>query len=421
MWAAVILVLAFSLWHFAFGLERSHRNGYADDVPIFAQRAAGFLQDGVLYPDADRAELWGPGAPVFKYPPIYITWLLPLVKGGVERSIFDGLWWGLLAIYVVATVLGVVIFRGKRLLQTAVVFAVLALNFEPFYENLWHLQFETLFVLAFMLALYAFHRRRDFAAGALIGVCASLKIFPVFLLLYFVLRGRWKVVVGAVGTAILALVFSLIVVGVPAHLDFFGRLLPGMLDEPASLLSTNQGLARYVQDLTSLAPQWSKRIAQLLALCALVVSVVCVRRNHAHRENWDATSLEFAMFVSLLTLSMPNFWTHYQVLQLLPLMIVTHWLLKHRSSRSLVAPLVVAAYALTLFYSPCQPLETGFPCAQTPHFLGLVQIARPIHDALAYAKMLSNVLLWVATVVLLWDWSVDSGLAPHREQRAAPG
>ncbi len=54
----------------------------------------------------------------------------------------------------------------------------------------------TLFLVT--LALYLFRRRRDRAAGALIGVAAALKLTPALFVLYFLYKRAYRVVAGAV-------------------------------------------------------------------------------------------------------------------------------------------------------------------------------------------------------------------------------
>jgi hypothetical protein len=424
LWIGVALlpVLLLSIYHFHYGVDRSHRYGHVD-FPIFANRAHAYLQTGVLYPDATDPAVWGPAAAVYKYPPFYVMWLLPFVGHGVGPGLYRGLWLLILALYVGIYALAVYLFGGTRVGTATVLFALMMLNFEPFMENLWHLQLETPFVLILMLALLAYRRGHEEIAGAAIGWCASLKIYPAFLLLGFALRGRYRVLAGAVVTAALAVVASLIVIGLPAHIDYFGHIFPVLLGEQPSLLSTNQGLARYVHDVVGCSLPAAKRIAQLLLLVPLALSVACLRRNRRLGGDAEVAALEFAMFVGLMILWMPNFWSHYQVLLLLPYFVVAHSLLESSAQRWLVGPLLAVAYGLTLFYSPCAPLDAGYPCAQTPYLLGLFQLPRGLHDALAYTKVISNVVAWLAPFILLWCWPrpvTGSVFASDGQHGAAP-
>jgi hypothetical protein len=420
---ALLPLLLLSLYHFAYGVDRSHRNGHVD-FPIFVNQAHAYLQTGVLYPDAADPEVWGPAAAVYKYPPFYAIWLLPFVKDGVRPGLYTGMWLAMVALYAASYLLAVYMLGGRRRGTTAVLFGLMALNFEPFMENLWHLQLETPFVLLLLLALLALRRRHDEAAGAIVGWCASLKIYPAFLLLWFALRARYRAVAGALVTALLAVVASLVVIGLPAHVDYFGRILPVLLGEQPSLLSTNQGLARYVHDVLGASLPASKRIGQLLAFVALVLSVLCLRRNRGRANDAERTALEFSMFVGLMILWMPNFWSHYQVLLLLPFFVVTHRLVESADQRWLVGPLLGVAYGLTLFYSPCAPLDAGYPCAQTPYLLGLFRLPRDVHDALVYLKVIPNVVAWLAPFILSWNWERSSGssrLASDGQHGTAPG
>lgn len=404
-WIVALLapLVLLSVYHFHYGLQRSYLYGYAD-FPIFAEQAHAYLQTGVLYPDAENAAAWEPGAHVFKYPPFYSVWLLPFVKEGVPQALYDGLWWIVLAVYFGCVALGIRLLPGRRLSLTALTIVLAALNFEPFLETLWHLQLETLFVLAFLLVLLAYRNGRYVAAGVLIGVCASLKVYPAFLLLLFAVRGSWRVVGSALATAMLCVTASYIIVGHPAHVNYFGHILPVMLGEGPSLIAKNQSLARYVVDLTGWSPEAGKRVAQLVGLGLVAWTVACVRRNRPQAADPDVIALQLAAFVGLMSLCMANFWSHYQVMLLFPFIVVLHAMWKRPSLIRPVGAMLAVAYAVTLFYSPCQTLTPNAPCAETPHVLGLFQLPRPLHDVLVYAKVLANVAAWLAPLILLWSW-----------------
>src|SRR5205823_5035743 len=81
-------------------------------------------------------------------------------------------------------------------------------------------------------------RRRDVAAGALVGVMAGIKLWPVVLLLWFVGQSRWRAVAGATIALLVVGLLSVAGAGLPAHFEYLGIAretaasplsLPGML------------------------------------------------------------------------------------------------------------------------------------------------------------------------------------------------
>jgi len=129
------------------------------------------------------------------------------------------------------------------------------------------------------------------------------------------------------------------------------------------------------------------------------VTAVVVWR--APRRDGDALDVAtgFAAFVPLMLLAMPNSWVNYQLLLLVPLIVLARRSLA--SGDRAAQWLLVAAYLPLLFYAPCAAPTVDWPCAQTPWFLGLGPLPRGLHDAGVGWRGLSPLLLWAG---LLRSW-----------------
>ncbi|MFN9999586.1 MAG: glycosyltransferase family 87 protein, partial [bacterium] len=84
-------------------------------------------------------------------------------------------------------------------------------------------------LLALFPALWglALAPRRPVLGGILVGTAAMFKLSPALFLIYFALRGNWRAVFAAVGTAIGLSVATLPLVGLDAQLRFYTEVLPG--------------------------------------------------------------------------------------------------------------------------------------------------------------------------------------------------
>lgn len=97
-------------------------------------------------------------------------------------------------------------------------------------------------LLAFLLAMAWHADRRGFVtlAGALIGVAAGVKLFPAFLLLYFVATKRWKGLAGFAVGFTLVNGTALALFGVDAYLAYFTQIAPAVAaDNVASWLNAS--------------------------------------------------------------------------------------------------------------------------------------------------------------------------------------
>src|SRR5262249_51711543 len=102
-WSGAALALALSVGHFIFSARAVLRRGFAD-FPIFMTRAADFLHTGQLYVSVDNLVAYGPGTPVYKYPPFYALFLLPFAHADLRQVEYYH-WLLQIALYLLAVVL----------------------------------------------------------------------------------------------------------------------------------------------------------------------------------------------------------------------------------------------------------------------------------------------------------------------------
>jgi hypothetical protein len=181
-----------------------------------------------------------------------------------------------------------------------------------------------------------------------------------------------------------------------------------MLGEAASPLMENVSLGR-VFLLLGAGPAASVWLLRGVTFATLALSVLVLRRQRdvAVRD----TAVELSLFVSLMLAAMPNSWANYQLLLLLPLLVLLARALEEHGPATGPALTALAAYALLLFYAPCEEPSVDWPCAATPAFLGLRPLARPLHDAMVNARFLAPLLLWAACLGLLWGGKANK-IAP---------
>jgi hypothetical protein len=412
-------LLLLSVFHFVQAAQNSRAFGFVD-FPIFLAQAELYLMTGELYVDATDPEAYGPAAAVYKFPPLFAMLLLPFVRGGAGDGVYLGHW--ILQILLYATSVGLLLTFLRRQGGPWFLFAatILALNFEPFFETLWRLQLETPILLLLAFALLTFQLGRPTAAGAAIGVGFMLKLYPAFLLVYFAARRRWRVLAGFGVAVVLIAVASLIVIGPEENAAYFFKILPLLLDETPRLSSENVSPARHLQGLLGLGGAWAKRLGQLLVLPLVVSSLVVVWRRQRALGGRLAGATAFALFVPLMLLAMPNSWVNYQLLLLLPILVLACHCTRSGPDRLALTALLTAGYVPLLFYWPCEAPSVPWPCAQTPYFLGLVRLPRVIHDLFVETRALSPLLIWTGLFsVLYYGRGIDS--SPGHGSQAESG
>ena len=385
-----------SAYHLVVSWWRIGRTGFVD-LPIFLDRARNFLETGELYLATVDAATYAPAAPVYKFPPLFGMLLLPFARDGVDMADFRVHWILQLLAYALAVGFAVWLFLGNKNKLVAALGLVLALNFEPFVETLWRLQVETPLLLLLLLAFAGMRWKRPELTGSAIGIAAMLKVYPGFLVLYFLFRRRWNVVTWAGLSAALVTVATLVVIGPDQHRLFFFEILPLLSGEPVLIDSGNVSLARHLQE-SGILPAAAKSIQVAIGLVLMAVSAVAVHR--AGRRNEDET-LGLCLFIALMLVVMPNSWVNYQVLLLPVLLVLLRDSFESLAHRAKMLAALAAAYLPMTFYQPCRAPTVSWPCAQTPFYLGLVQLPRGFHDAMVDLRVISAPILWACVLVLI--------------------
>ncbi len=190
----------------------------------------------------------------------------------------------------------------------------------------------THFILLLLIAaLLLWRAGREFAAGLALGLCAMIK--PPFLLfgLYFLLRGRWRIVAG--GAAIIAAItaLSLATFGLEINAGWYKACIePFMRGAIAAfnVQSIDGFLIRLVTGADELdnwyplEPSAVHRIARTAIVVALFAGTFWLMRRAAPaRASAGVTRrdyLEFSIVLVIALVSTPVSWTHYYLLLLLP-------------------------------------------------------------------------------------------------------
>ena len=356
--AAILVLAAVSLGHFAFEVRAAHQN-CCFDFGIFWDNVRGWAASGMLYPQADTLNEFLPGSATYKFPPFYAAILALFLGLGIDGGVYVFQMALQIALYLAAVALLLATLGARRTSDIALAYA-LAFNFGPFFETLWRLQPETWILFLLTAALFLLARGHEKPAGAALGLAAMLKLYPAALLAYFVITRRRRAVEGFVLGAAAAALIGLAVFGAFNNGVYFGHLLPFMSGEAAvdGFGSEGMGLPRYLDALLGLDPVAAKRTSMLVvaAAFALTGGVAVAARSRARTVGIEV--LAFAAFVPLTLQLLPNAWANYQVLLLLPLLAVV---LVRAAAGGPHGPLLLAATAYVLCLYHQQMSDMGWP------------------------------------------------------------
>ena len=241
-----------------------------------------------------------------------------------------------------------------------------ALSF-PLYRNLQFGQFYVVLLFFLVAACWAYLRNFRALAGALVGIAAACKIFPVLFFVFFLQRRAWRSLLWGAIAGAGALALSVAAFGWTVHRTYLSEILPSTLrGEAMPPYVPNASISGLLHRLFLAEPQWNPHPWHFSPLCyslllpslqmlALAPAILLIRRADNTRSRilleWSAL-LTASLAISTIPASY-NF-----VLMALPMCVLAAILLQ-REQYGWLAALVIAYIGI------------GFPMPNPPGASGL--------------------------------------------------
>jgi hypothetical protein len=372
------------------------------------------------------------GAGVYHYPPVLPILLIPLTLLSFIDAAHVWLIFDLLLSLAGAALL---IDWGRRVWEpptrdAARLFAVAALFLILMYQPLVQaVRLGQATVLVFFLvvaAAWLVERGRPELAGVLLALAAWIKIYPLLLIAYYVLRRERRVTHGAALGGAIGFILALVVVGIPGVLAMGGILPNGTTD---SLNAQNEALARVpfwiATELGFGAGPIVTALGYLLVVLVALVFVAIVLLvwrvalspgvsrlgliTDRARNALEAHGYAWALCTMVLVA--PITWEHYDAWLLPAFVLVLGYAVRGRSRRDLNGGgtrsswlaleyrkllVALAVYALTMI-----DLPFGYD-GNTAFDLGPFVAGHPLRPLFMLIRPLATLLLWQIVGMLFY-------------------
>jgi hypothetical protein len=227
-------------------------------------------------------------------------------------------------------------------------------------------QVHILVLFLLVLSLRFYMKNRGIASGVMIALAAALKIYPAFLVFYFIRKKQWRVVAGLAGGAALLAALSVYVFGLDVNRIYAVQVLPRIMRgeniDPYNVnwSSFSALLSRAFLFEPELNPHPFLNVpavyAVLLALTQALVLIPLLWILTPRRATPPREMTEYATYIAaLLVLSTTPALYHYIVLVPCAILAADFLWIRHRI-REFV--LLIAFYALA-----CLPRLESFPAS----------------------------------------------------------
>ena len=252
----------------------------------------------------------------YLYPPAFAVTLIPLTW--VSNDLAVRIWLFLIQAAVLASL--VIIYRVIGWPRRAELLAVVAVltTFFPLANTVYAGAMNSLLLLLLTGSWACWQHRRDIATGALVGIAAIFKLFPLALLPYLVWRRHFTLVAVLGLTGLGGLALGLAVTSLDHNIYYFREMLPHLA--AGTGYRENQSLAGFTARICQPSSAdagggagWCGRVLDWPLIAVLLV-IVLRATSRASR-----TGLEFALAVSALPLVSSVTWSFHLVILILPI------------------------------------------------------------------------------------------------------
>lgn len=287
---------------------------------------------------------------MLNYPPL-IYCLFSLVSGSFLPMPLTGNIWFILNILMLLVSVVIIFYalsplqnQNKGRIARFTVFGLFSIIFAPVMDSLLQGQVNILLLLLISGALLFTIKKKYAYAGILIGIAASIKLFPVFFLLYYAVKKKWQTIWVCFLTGVLIHVFIILIFGLPLITGYLQNtsgtyriFLQEFIHENISPLASLSVLFEPGPVTFNLfnAPYLTTpvRIVWLLVMMGLPVLLIMFtgkklkNSNITEQDESYQDLVFFPLFMSSLIVINPLVWGHHLPLLILPLLIYFELLL----------------------------------------------------------------------------------------------
>jgi hypothetical protein len=271
------------------------------------------------------------------HPPTAVFLALPI---GALQYGAGFLVWNWLSLAAVGISLWLVVREaGLRLTRWAWLPILTLLMGNPFLQHLAYGQLSAFLLLLMTLAWVADRRGHSAWAGALLATATAIKLFPGFLFLYFLVKGKWRTIAAGAVTFVALTGLTAIVLGTDTFSDYITRALPevnkyrdywGNLSLHGFWLRLLDGEAKHTTAIMH-APELARALGYVSS--AVVVAVFALIARQSRRRETD--DLLFGLQIVAMLLVSPIAWDHYLILLVQPIALVACRLSQPDATRGL--------------------------------------------------------------------------------------
>ena len=186
--------------------------------------------------------------------------------------------------------------------------SVLFIQFFPTKFTLTLGQINLIILFLIVLGFYFYQKKKDVSSGLFLGIATLIKIFPGFLILFFLKEKKWKIMISFLVTCLLGVLLTILIFKPVLFFSYFGSVGGNLFFKGGEVSYFDQSLNSFLLRL-NLPNLW--RLGLRLIFTFMSLWIFLKNRNKA---------LSYFGLIFSILIFLPSFaWFHHYVI-LIPLM-----------------------------------------------------------------------------------------------------
>lgn len=236
------------------------------------------------------------------------------------------------SLYLLSRIFQLKFFSKLNLLMMGFVFMMFPVKF-----TLGMGQINLVVLLLVVSGLWLVKKKMEFQSGLILGVSILIKMYPLFLPIYFLLKQKTKFIYGIICTLLVGLVLVLIFIPGEVNSTFL-KIFPSLLSS-WKLDYYNQSLGGFIG--RSWGPsEFANLLKQLISVTLVLATFFVVLRNR--KTDFLTFSLIFGSLINLNLIVNTFSWQHHFVWLIIPFYATVFYLRKNKYSKKYFVLLFIA-------------------------------------------------------------------------------
>lgn len=264
----------------------------------------------------------------FVYPPFVLLFFYPL---SLLAPVAAGkLWTFFSVIFLLTSVYYLIKLNGCKLFShLGLLILTLTFIFFPTKFSLGMGQINLLILLLATFFIYFYSREKQYLAGIALGISISLKIFPILIIAYLILKKKWETLFSSISTILFFILLPLAFINSDIILYFFTKILPGLITGWKGYYY-NQSIGGFVARIFEEGAV-HLILSQTISIVFVMLSFFAIIAKRRIRR--ERTNLEIGLIVALNLLVNSFSWQHHYVWLLIPLICTLFYLIRYKLNR----------------------------------------------------------------------------------------